>query len=85
MEEAPVDMQEDILVWWGRNEHRSPNLARMASQFLGCPATSAAPERLFSVAGRIFGDLAQAMKDTNLEARLFAKINKGRRKRVVVN
>ena len=49
LEEAPVDMAVDILVWWGHNELHFPNLARMAAQFLGCPAASASCERVFSL------------------------------------
>ena len=42
---------------------------------LAVPATSAGVERMFSAAGRVFSDLRQAMKDTLLEAILFAKFN----------
>jgi len=77
-----VSMQTDILEWWGvpENEERFPNLARMAAQYLGVPASSAAAERVFSISGRIYGDLSQNMNAVTLEERMFAKINTGRRK-----
>lgn len=80
--EDPAPMDTDVLTWWGANETRFPNLARMAAQFLGCPATSASAERIFSVAGRIYGDLSQGMKDETLEERMFAKVNTGKPVRV---
>ena len=73
-------MKTDILEWWGENEERFPNLARMAAQYLGVPASSAAAERVFSISGRIYGDLSQNMNAVTLEERMFAKINTGRRK-----
>ena len=72
-------MKEDIFVWWGLNEERFPNLARMAAQYLGIPASSAAAERVFSLSGRLYGDLSQNMTARTLEERMFAKVNTGRR------
>ena len=80
LREPAVDMSEDIFVWWGLNEDRLPNLARMAAQYLGIPASSAAAERVFSISGRIYGDLSQNMTSKTLEERMFAKVNTGRRK-----
>ena len=80
LREPAVDMSEDIFVWWGLNEDRLPNLARMAAQYLGVPASSAAAERAFSISGRIYEDLSQDMTSKTLEERMFAKVNTGRRK-----
>ena len=44
-EAAPLD-------FWRMHEKSFPNLARMARQFLVCPASSASVERIFSVAGQ---------------------------------
>ena len=44
------------LNWWEKNAHLFPNLAVMARQYLGCPATSATVERLFSAVGLAFSD-----------------------------
>ena len=64
---------EDVLSWWMLTTARLPNLSRMARQHLSCPATSASAERVFSLAGRLFSDLAQAMKEENLQDRMWAK------------
>ena len=56
----------------GENEDRFPNVARMAAQYLACPASSATVERFFSLAGRL-------LDKTTLEDRMWAKINKGKR------
>jgi hypothetical protein len=52
----------------------------MARQFLGCPATSASVERIFSVAGQLFDDLRRRMDDGRLEEMMWACINCGGRK-----
>ena len=46
-------MTTDVLKWWAAHESVFPRLSRMARQYLGCPATSASTERLFSIAGRV--------------------------------
>ena len=71
-----VAMDYKPLLWWSDNEHRFPRLSRMALQYLGCPASSASAERTFSLAGRLFSDLRQSMKDVSLEERMWAKINR---------
>ena len=69
-------MWDKPLDWWARNEHRFPHLALMTRQYLGCPASSASAERMFSLAGRLFSDLRQSMNDGTLEKRMWAKINR---------
>jgi hypothetical protein len=71
----PVQADIDLLQWWAEHEEVLPHLSRMARQFLGCPATSASAERVFSLAGRLYGDLTQAMNDVSLEERMWAKVN----------
>ena len=63
----------EVLPWWQAQESRFPNLARMVRQFLACPASSASAERIFSLAGRLFDDKSQAMKEENIEDRMWAK------------
>eukprot|EP00966_Prymnesium_polylepis_P163594 3781724-Prymnesium_polylepis.1 len=66
--ELPVlPMSTDILEWWAANKIKFPALSVMARQYLGVPATSASAERLFSIAGRTYDDLRQAMKEQMLE------------------
>jgi hypothetical protein len=74
-----VPMETDVLQWWGaigRLEY--PQLAKLARQFLGCPASSASAERVFSLAGRVFGDHTQNMNPQTLEERMWAKCNRGK-------
>jgi hypothetical protein len=52
----------------------------MAHQFLGCPATSASVERVFSVAGRMFDDMRRKIDDDRLGELMWACINNGGRK-----
>lgn len=73
-------MTTDVLEWWAAHEDNFPNLAVMAQQYLGVPATSASAERLFSVAGRVYDDLRQAMNDDVLESIMWAKINSEKRR-----
>ena len=76
-----VDFQSEaaLLDFWRMHEKSFPNLARMARQFLGCPASSASVERIFSVAGQFFDDLRRQMADEVLEDLMWAAINKGSR------
>ena len=69
----------DVLQWRGLNEDRFPNVARMAAQYLACPASSATAERFFSLAGPILDKRTAGMKESTLEDRMWAKVNRGRR------
>ena len=65
-------------LWWKLHESTYPHLAMMARQFLlGCPATSASVERIFSVAGQLFDDLRRNLDDGRLEEMMWACINNG--------
>ncbi|KAL1515602.1 hypothetical protein AB1Y20_002221 [Prymnesium parvum] len=79
LELPAVPMKTQILKWWPEHEKEFPQLSLMARQYLGCPATSASAERLFSVAGRVYGDLRQNMDEDMLESLMWARINKGNR------
>ena len=84
---AQEPMNTDVLAWWKLHDHDKPadpstgrpeglpHLARMARQWLGCPATSAGVERLFSKAGRMHHDLKGSMEDGSLEHSLIATAN----------
>ena len=52
-----------------------PNLARMARQSLGFPATSATVKRLFSVVGFAFADRRKSQSAETLANLAFAKFN----------
>ena len=51
------------------------DLAKMAAQYLGRPASSAGVERMFSKAGKLHDDLKQKQTDDTLEHSLFAAAN----------
>ena len=51
----------DALEWCKEHQPEFPNLSVMARQFLGCPASSATVERLFSKAGISFSRQAQVI------------------------
>ena len=46
--------EQDMMNWWKDHQGEFPNVAVMARQYLGCPASSAAVERLFSQVGIAF-------------------------------
>ena len=70
-------MDLDVLAWWKAKDAKDslPTLAKMARQFLGRPATSAGVERMFSKAGKLYGDDKRAQDDHSLEHALFASAN----------
>ena len=72
---------KDILDFWRMHEKEYPYLAKMARQYLGCPASSASVERIFSVAGQFFDDLRRKLDDKKLEELMWAAINKGNRRK----
>ena len=73
MSVAQEELDCDVLAWWASREKRFPNLSRMARQYLGIPASSAAVERLFSSAGRDFSKLRHSLKACTLENLMWAR------------
>ena len=68
----------DVLAWWKSKDCQKdglPILAKMARQFLGRPASSAGVERMFSKAGKFYGEDKQRQEDGTLEHCLFASAN----------
>ena len=53
---VPLDTDTDPLMWWKEHVQEVPRLTRMARQ-MAVPASSVSPERLFSSAGLVQGDL----------------------------
>ena len=84
---AQEPMNTNVLLWWKLRDHNKPadpssgrpeglpHLAHMARQWLGCPATLAGVERLFSKAGSMHHDLKGSMEDGSLEHSLIANAN----------
>lgn len=63
------------LHFWQTNEHRFPQLAKLAQYYLAIPASSAPVERIFSTAGKIFKPERACLADSNFEALMFIKCN----------
>ena len=73
--------------WWKARDHNKPadpasgrpeglpHLAKMATQFLGRPATSAGVERMFSKAGKLHDDMKKGQADDTLGLSFFAAAN----------
>ena len=67
--------EQDALNWWRDHTEQFPNLAVMARQYLGCPASSAAVERLFSQVGIAFSAKRRSAEADTLEDQMFARFN----------
>mmetsp|Transcript_50727 Transcript_50727/g.114025 ORF Transcript_50727/g.114025 Transcript_50727/m.114025 type:complete len:254 (-) Transcript_50727:141-902(-) len=69
----------DPISWWKENEKTFPNVAVMARQYLGlrlgCPASSAAVERLFSQVGIAFSDQRKSASPKTLASIMFSNAN----------
>ena len=90
----PVEnnLDVDVLSWWKARDHDKAadpasgrpagllDLAKMAAQYLGRPASSAGVERMFSKASKLklHDDLKQKQVDDTLEHSLFAAANTNR-------
>ena len=66
-------MECDILQWWAARESTFPTVSKMARQYVGAPASSAAVERLFSGAGRNYCSSRHGMKADRLEQVMWAR------------
>ncbi|MGH0132117.1 UNVERIFIED_CONTAM: hypothetical protein FKN15_048756 [Acipenser sinensis] len=66
----------DPLAFWKSHEPQFPALAKLAARYLNVPATSAAVERVFSIAGRTFRPDRCSMSDSRFETLMFIKCNR---------
>ena len=65
--------EQDAMIWWLEHRTQFPNLEVMARQYLGCPATSASVEHLFSQVGIAFSAKRKDTDAETLEAIMFAQ------------
>ena len=65
--------EKEALDWWREHADEFPNLSVMARQYLGCPASSAAVERLFSQVGIAFSKKRQSSGADTLASIMFAR------------
>lgn len=63
------------LEWWKRNEHRYPELSRVAKAYLSVPATSVPAERIFSAAGVLVNRLRTRLLPAHVDMLLFLNKN----------
>ena len=67
--------EKEALDWWRDHADEFPNLSVMARQYLGCPASSAAVERLFSQVGIAFSKKRKSTGPDTLANMMFARCN----------
>ena len=67
--------EQEAIDWWVDKSKRFPNLAVMARQYLGCPATSATVERLFSRVGIAFSAKRKSSDPATVADLMFANAN----------
>ena len=65
----------DAMEWWQEHSKEFPNVAVMARQYLGCPATSAKVERLFSQVGIAFSKKRKSGEAATIGDIMFARAN----------
>lgn len=69
--EKPPRTGKDDLEWWCRLQFSFPSLARLAVKFLAIPPSSAASERVFSMAGNIVTKKCNRLGDDSIDALVF--------------
>lgn len=74
MAEADIARDKSPFVWWSANEHKYPNLGRLARRYLSATMGSIASEREFKVAKRVVHGRWN-LKAHNVEKLLFLKYN----------
>lgn len=65
-----------VLTWWRNNQASFPTVAKLAQVILSVPATSAEPERRFSIAGNILRERRCSMDPLTMSKTLFIHDNK---------
>ena len=61
----------DVCKWWKKYEKELPNLATVGRRYLSIVMSSAASERLFSIAGQTVNDLRTQLDPDNVEKIVF--------------
>ena len=73
MPSAPLALNP--LEWWKGNAGKLPNLARMARQFLGAPASTGGVERAFNNCGQMHSDLRKNTSEGTLQHAMMPSMN----------
>lgn len=69
------ELNPSPLIFWSNNEQKFPLLAKLAKKYLSVQASSAAVERMFSIAGHIFSIKRRRMTTTLFMSLVFLKLN----------
>jgi hypothetical protein len=72
---ASLSATIDLLPWWRENEKVFPNVAKVARRLLCVPASNAASERSFSVAGLTVSQRRAALDPETVDNILFIHSN----------
>ncbi|KAJ8354692.1 hypothetical protein SKAU_G00222590 [Synaphobranchus kaupii] len=75
LKEPVIEGDADPLQWWQLNEQRYPLLSPLARKYLCTCATSTAPERLFSAAGKIVLSSREQLKPDKVNMLVFLARN----------
>ena len=67
--------ERDAIEWWIAHKTEFPNIAMMARQYLGCPASSASVERLFSQVGIAYSAKRQSANPETIANIMFSNAN----------
>lgn len=73
--EKRLGADEEPLKWWKANEHKYPELGRLARLYLSCPSSSVTSEKLFSGVGNIYEEKGTRLQGEKAEKLLFLKKN----------
>ena len=65
----------DAMQFWRKNQSRFPCLAVIAKQTCCAPGSTAAAERIFSIAGYVLSQRRTTITDDNFQNQLFANVN----------
>ena len=65
-----------VFKFWGAHKNKYPRLFQLFRQILYAPASIAAVERLFTVAGFLLNNRALNINEDYFETRLFTKANR---------
>ena len=70
-----ADFSGNPLDFWSVNGDKFPRLCVTAKQVFCAPGSTAAVERIFSIAGYILSQRRNRLTDSNVENQLFANVN----------
>lgn len=68
-----VKLTEDfnVMLWWENNVCKYPKLSKLAMKILNIPASSAASERVFSLAGNVISEKRNRLEPKTVDSILF--------------